>query len=382
LVIFYFTNPRTDLPPPPAPQRPLPSADAMMQSSSMPAATADAHLQRHHPHSHSTPAIGVNRTKRTLFADDDDELEGGHDGNAHRSYGDDPPPYGSNGDMSRFPPSASFTSPGRDSPITARTRSIVRPRSVSEVGLMSSPSPMNKPCGPLGLSVNAYLCLIFQFVTTVCYIVMETLLPPVVDREYGFGVLANGIIWTGAAVVGVFSYLALKWLSRHGYSDTGLLFTAQVLTLVGNIFFSAYPWNGNWLPEWNPSHIPDLPKWRLGVGLCFVVLGFTQCDALSMAMYSKSLEGQDGSDDHDDDGEGSRHGRMSVADRTSTLSAVVADNDDDTPKKKKNYGHGSSMGIVLAVQALACTVGPIAGTRLCFWDHLCIILCCLTMCLL
>jgi hypothetical protein len=349
LVFVYFHNARTDIPPPPAPATPA----QLAHSASMPIVSGhhddptSSHLSRHHPHSRSTPAVGVvaERPKRTLFADDDDELEGG-------DY--DPPPHGGTGDMSRFPPSASFSSPGRDSPISRHSSknsrhsshaSIVRPRSVSESGMLEMIAPMHQPCGPLGLSVNAYICLILQFVGTVCYITMETILPPVVDKEYGFGVLANGITWTGAAVVGVFSYLSLQWLSKRGWSDSFLLINAQILFTAGNIFFCGWPWSGTTSPEFHPDRIPDLPHWRLGVGLFLAVLGFTQCDAISMSMYSKSLAGQDD------------EGGIASADRRST---VTADGKVIEPPKND---HGSSMGIVLSTQALGCMVGPVAGSH-------------------
>lgn len=46
-----------------------------------------------------------------------------------------------------------------------------------------------------GFSALSFFAIIFQFCGTTAYIILETVLPPVMDDEYNFGVLYNGITW-------------------------------------------------------------------------------------------------------------------------------------------------------------------------------------------
>ena len=128
----------------------------------------------------------------------------------------------------------------------------------------------------------------FQLCGTLSYITLETLLPPVMDQEYNFGVLQNGAVWSGAAAVGVLSYVALQFMTRRGVRDINLFICGQVLFATGTFFLAPWPWQLRF--ETAVDAIDDLPHWRFGVGLFLVVLGFTQSDAVSMSLFSKAIE--------------------------------------------------------------------------------------------
>ncbi len=177
--------------------------------------------------------------------------------------------------------------------------------------------------------------LFLQFACTLAYIVVETLLPPVIDYDYNFSVLDNGIIWTCAAGVGVVSYVTLQILSRVGrwysLSDSTLLLNGVCWFCLGVFCLSAFPWDetnsgvSGWLLERNVIH---LPQYRLAIGLVLVVVGFTHSDAVSLSIYSKWIE-------------------------VAAAESAAASPD----------SHGKSMGNLMSVQALACMVGPVVGTQ-------------------
>jgi hypothetical protein len=156
--------------------------------------------------------------------------------------------------------------------------------------------------------------------------VVETLLPPIIDNDYDYSVLENGIAWTAAAGVGVLSYLTLQYLSRRGAADIVLLINGLAFFFAGLLTFSAFPWDTSDVAHMFvlDRDIP-MPKARFVAGLFCVVLGFTHSDAVSLSVYSKWI----------DAGSGGGGGG----------------------------GHGSSMGNLMAVQAVACMVGPIIGTQ-------------------